>query len=267
MSLTQALGERYTPKSSKLNETERMRSRAEEARTIALVYYQLVGIVEDQERELRENYRQEKITGKMRDQRQLELTVRKRALKEELDEKLAELKSTYDAEVDTWSELSGAKLTDDIKLLDNHFLLNDSELTSLSAKHRDNVTMQRAIRGYATRNNLCFTAATPLPEMKKQYFWTLLDDILKSSVDEGRLARGFIQDDRQFNSLYGKALNTHGELVEPPEDETDYGAISLQQIIDPENGYSMDQIMAWRTFHDKAGESADAEPATAEEGS
>ena len=248
-----ALKERYSPKITKHDETGRMKTRAEEARTVALVYYQLADVIEDQERELRENYRSEKVTGKVRDERQSELNARKRELKQELDEKLEELRTTYDAEVDAWAALDGEKITDDAKLFDGHFKLTDDDLTALSTKHRDNIVMQRMIRNYANSNNLAFDAATPLPEQKKQYFWTLLDDVRKSATDEGRLARGFIQDDKQFNSLYGKALGYHGERVEALEDELDYSTISLQEIGDIKK-YNEAQFLAWRRYHEKASE-------------
>jgi len=214
--LQNAIKSHYTQK--KGTETERVKTRVDELREITLAAYKVLDGIAAEEKELAEKYRAEKVTGKVKDETQSKLNARLRELKADLRTKLNDLQNIYNIEVDAWAALDGSKLTDDVKLLSGAVTLTGDELTALSTKHRDNATMQRALREYASKNNLAFDAAAPLPAQKKEAFNNLVQAALKST-DDGLLHRAYIEMDDKFNELAGSVLHDHGEYV-PPQDDS-----------------------------------------------
>lgn len=67
---------------------------------------------------------------------------------------LDEIERKARADAFLFGKLDGAKISDDIKLLQSGIKLNTADINGLIEKHRDNGTMLRAIEDYATENKI-----------------------------------------------------------------------------------------------------------------
>ena len=204
----------------------------EKARGVALDYYKKLDALNAQIKGIEEKYKAERITRKVKEEQVSAVNAKIKELSDNMLADLNRLQSEHDAAVDTWAAPAGDKVHSDIKLLEGAFALTEDELTGLSKKHRENATMQRAIRSYANKNQIHYDSSTPLPEQKKEAFASLCVAIRRSTKDEYRFHRAFIEDDKQFANVIGIRSADHGEFVPPKKAEEKEVQNSLADKID-----------------------------------
>lgn len=86
------------------------------------------------------------------------------------------------AQAETWGELDGAKITDDIKLLGGHFELKKPQVEALVERYRNNGTMMEAIAKYAREHGMDFLNVPSVAG--KAQAWAYILDHAKSLLDQ-----------------------------------------------------------------------------------
>lgn len=86
------------------------------------------------------------------------------------------------AQAETWGELDGSKVTDDIKLLGGHFELKKPQVEALVERYRNNGTMMEAIAKYAREHGMDFLNVPSVAG--KAQAWAYILDHAKSLLDQ-----------------------------------------------------------------------------------
>lgn len=120
------------------------------------------GVVEDhiknmdaldaQEKELQEQVRQERITGRVAAEKRKEIEDKRAVAITTAQQKIRELHQQHDEAVDRWDMPEGSKLTDDAKLLAVDFPMNEAQFQAFCDKYRNNSVMLRLLAQYADKH-------------------------------------------------------------------------------------------------------------------
>lgn len=108
--------------------------------------------IDNEERALEQQVKQEMITGKVALEKRKVLEDQRAAAHLSAVEKIRQLHREHDEAVDRWDMPDGSKLTDDAKLLAADFPMNQAQFQMLCDKYRDNSVMLRLLAQYADRH-------------------------------------------------------------------------------------------------------------------
>ena len=108
--------------------------------------------IDNEERSLEQQVKQERITGKVALEKRKVLEDQRAAAHLSAAEKIRQLHREHDEAVDRWDMPDGSKLTDDAKLLSADFPMNQAQFQMLCDKYWDNSVMLRLLAQYADRH-------------------------------------------------------------------------------------------------------------------
>lgn len=102
-----------------------------------------------QEKELQEQVRQERITGRVAAEKRQELEGKRAAAITAAQGEINRLHKEHDAAVDAWNALDGSKLHPDAELLKLDLPMNRTQFQQLVNKHKDNSLRLQLLAAYA----------------------------------------------------------------------------------------------------------------------
>lgn len=108
--------------------------------------------LDSQGKELEQQFRAERITGRTAAEKRQELEGKRAAAIAAAQAEINRLHQEHDAAVDKWSMPDGSKLTDDAKLLAADFPMNQAQFQMFCDRYRDNSVMLTLLAQYADRH-------------------------------------------------------------------------------------------------------------------
>lgn len=131
-----------------------------------------------------------------------EINRAKQQLRSNTESKYNDYTKDLNGAITNWSLPKGSDIDDDIKLLNGSINLTQDEITALGVKHSKNNTMSRAIREYATKNELYFGVTTGDESMRKSQ--QNIDSHFKRAMNNlDSYSLKVLQDDTSLDELTG----------------------------------------------------------------
>lgn len=108
--------------------------------------------LDSQGKELEQQFRAERITGRTAAEKRQELEGKRAAAIAAAQGEVNRLHQQHDAAVDAWNALDGSKLHPDAELLKLDLPMNQTQYQQLVSKHKDNSLMLSLLAAYADRH-------------------------------------------------------------------------------------------------------------------